>query len=108
MGLTMKEWAQAEEGAKQRAIKQIHLALQASANQDWEQADDYYKRAKVELNGYPEEKRSSVFHEAFANNKALTDRVWWDYYIRKTPDDKKDTMMDAFQRLQELQKEKSK
>jgi hypothetical protein len=56
--------------------------------------------------GYPDEKKASAISRAVNENKALLDRVTWDYYVQGVSSRDRSTMIDAYRRTKQIQEKK--
>lgn len=74
------DWKRAED----KFLREWRYAFKNHANP--EQANQFFRNgiAILNMHGYPEEKRMSLFSRAEAENQPLVDRMNWDYWT-KTP-----------------------
>ena len=81
-----------------------------SMKNDKEQGHKYLTRAMriLDVLGYPEMRRTELINKVMRDNESILDKVTFDYYVRKVPDNRKTTGWDTMKRINELKDYKEK
>jgi len=110
-GMYTKQWTMAEEKemenkAVKEAVVEMHRGFRAIQDNNQDQANDYFRRAKTILvrSGYPIEKYGQFISIAAKGNETLINSSNYDYYLRAVPTTRKPQAIPSF--LQTLQGQK--
>lgn len=84
--------------------QELRRGMLAMNSNNPEGAEAFFKRAKATLiaSGVREDRISSIVNQALGDNQSLLDKLDFQYYIKKAPQDSIQTRQEAFQRLQRL------
>lgn len=103
-GATVKERRQHRQKYEVKFMREFRRGLQEAANNNWEQAHDYYARAFKYLiaGGTPEEDFGRVYARALDEHKTIRDRVNWQYYVTQVPPEQRDKSLENWIREERL------
>jgi hypothetical protein len=102
---TMDERKKMQTEGLSNFLREFHRSLEAFANKDTQQGQDFYNRAQAYLivSGFPDEKRASALSLAYDSNKSLIDKIDPDYFTKNLPPDIRDSKLDAYRRTLQMQ-----
>jgi hypothetical protein len=105
---TKDQEKQVQKEALASFTREYRRAIQAQADNNPNQFQDYMKRAFRQLvrSGYPEEKWSEAVSIATEGYESVINKTNWDYYLKDVPENRKPTARDAFTRWLRLQQGK--
>jgi hypothetical protein len=88
-------------------IQQYQLGIKALQNNDPDQAQSYFTRARawLESTGYPLEKRGSAVSTA-ANMQDLVSHLRWEYFIKDVPPNEAEQRLRTYQKQLEIDDER--
>lgn len=106
MGKSMDSIKSYEHWTEQQFQLYYRRSIRASDRKDPEQANDWLDRAfkVLEMNNYPIEKRAQLLSTASKGLEDVMTRIPKEYYVGKSvPEDKKESFMNAYDRVQQRQ-----
>lgn len=102
--LEVKDWEAQEKQAFSLFAREMQRYYRAAADNNYDQAKDYAKRAQFYLEGIPIQRRSQAMADVVRDNEDLAHRVDKNFYIGpKVPDAKRDEKLKTFQNIQQQQ-----
>jgi len=107
MSNSIKQQADFEKSVEEQFRQEFRRGVLAQKDNP-ELAKRFFTRAQAWLavSGYREDRISSVMSKALGDNQSVMDKVDWDFYIRKAPDQQSQTRYKAMQQKLRIQDKK--
>jgi hypothetical protein len=107
---SQKDQLELEKWARERFIKEFRRGLNAmDETNDPKQFQKHMTRAQAYLAaaGYPEHKIGDLISLASKDHESLIERMNWDFYVKSPIPSLRESGLDRFRRIQELNKERN-
>jgi hypothetical protein len=105
MANSLREQADYEKAVEKQFQQEFRRGV---LSDDQEQRHRFWTRAKtwLELGGYREDRISDLVHKAIRDNQSMIDKMNFDFYIKRAPDNRTDTGWNAMKTIQDLKEKR--